>query len=193
MRHHFILVCVSAIAIAGMRRLEADYLSAPRKGTPSPGSPPRGSPSRGSPSPVHRSPRSTPTSRASSPRQWAPSPPMMDPGQGKSNGSDSSKLLRRRSSGGAKELYGTGSASNQRAASPRNGLHDLRTIYEGPVGSHAEQMCHKTTLIVTNKTVEFEREGANCFLSFLTLGLWWFFFQTATIEIYELERVSAHR
>ena len=111
---------------------------------------------------------------------------------GKSYGNDGkNRVLRRRSSGGAKALYGTGTAGNQRSASPRSDLHDLRTIYEGPVGAHAEYMCHHTTLIVTNKTVEFEREGANCILSFLTLGLWWFFFQTATIEIYELERVSA--
>ena len=44
---------------------------------------------------------------------------------------------------------------------------------------------------MTNRTVEIEREGANCLLSLLTLGCWWALFQTATIEIYELDFMSS--
>ena len=70
-------------------------------------------------------------------------------------------------------------------------MDELKTIYEGSAGPRSSRMLHKTTVIVTNKTVEIEREGANVFLTFLTLGCWYFCFQTASIEIYELTRITS--
>jgi hypothetical protein len=51
-------------------------------------------------------------------------------------------------------------------------------------------MLHKTSLVITNRTVEIEREGANVFLTALTCGCWYLCFQTASIEIYELQRIQ---
>ena len=67
-------------------------------------------------------------------------------------------------------------------------LLELKTIYEGPGGKRSSRMLHKTTIIVTNRTVEIEREGANIYMTLLTLGCWYFCFQTASIEIYEVSR-----
>eukprot|EP00937_MAST-01D_sp_MAST-1D-sp2_P004587 g4587.t1 len=69
-------------------------------------------------------------------------------------------------------------------------LLDLKTIYEGPGGQRSARMLHKTNLVVTNRTVEIEREGVNVVMTVLTCGCWWLFFQTASIEIYELERIQ---
>ena len=69
-------------------------------------------------------------------------------------------------------------------------LLELKTTYEGPCGPASEKWLHRSTLIVTNRTIEIEREGANCALSVLTLGCWWAVFQTASIEIYELDFVT---
>lgn len=77
-----------------------------------------------------------------------------------------------------------------KSTEPHN-LLELKTIYEGPCGPRSGKIMHKTTIIVTNRTVEIEREGANCCLSVLTLGCWFFFFQTASIEIYELQRITS--
>ena len=52
-------------------------------------------------------------------------------------------------------------------------------------------MLHRTTVIITEKTIEIEREGANLCLTLLTLGLWYFCFQTASISIYELSHVRS--
>jgi hypothetical protein len=46
-------------------------------------------------------------------------------------------------------------------------------------------------VIVTDKTIEIEREGANPLLTLLTLGLWYFCFQTASISIYEINHITA--
>ena len=48
----------------------------------------------------------------------------------------------------------------------------------------------RPTIIVTNRTVEIEREGVNVFLTVITCGCWYVFFQTASIEIYELQRIQ---
>eukprot|EP00937_MAST-01D_sp_MAST-1D-sp2_P006444 g6444.t1 len=82
------------------------------------------------------------------------------------------------------------SAPLPRGSEPQN-LLELKTIYEGPGGPRSGKLMHKTTIIVTNRTVEIEREGANCCLSVLTLGCWFFLFQTASIEIYELQRITS--
>jgi hypothetical protein len=134
--------------------------------------------------------------------------------------SDASRSLRRRSSGGGPsqsspkrglahtntrnnkgkhhaaagvEVGGGGGSmfSKRRSTAgmpPR--LLELKTTYEGPCGSASEKWLHRSTLIVTNRTIEIEREGANCALSVLTLGCWWAVFQTASIEIYELDFVT---
>ena len=52
-------------------------------------------------------------------------------------------------------------------------------------------MLHKTSLVITNRTVEIEREGANVFLTALTCGCWYLCFQTASIEIYEVGGAAA--
>lgn len=84
----------------------------------------------------------------------------------------------------------SGKKMDQTMPPPGPSLLELKTIYEGPGGSKARRFLKKTTLIVTNRTVEIEREGANVCLTFLTLGCWYMFFQTASIEIYELTRIS---
>ena len=70
-------------------------------------------------------------------------------------------------------------------------IDELKTIYEGPAGPRTRRALHKTTVIITNKTVEVEREGANVAMTILTLGCWYFCFQTASIEIYELNRITS--
>ena len=100
------------------------------------------------------------------------------------------KPNRRRSSG---NLRRRGSGSSGSGGKPLRNAGDspkvleLKTTYEGPCGPKTEKWLHKSTLIVTNRTIEIEREGANCLLSTITLGCWWALFQTATIEIYELD------
>jgi hypothetical protein len=69
---------------------------------------------------------------------------------------------------------------------PGPSLLELKTIYEGPGGEATNRFLKKTTIIVTNRTVEIEREGVNVCMTFLTLGCWYMFFQTASIEIYEV-------
>ena len=69
---------------------------------------------------------------------------------------------------------------------PGPSLLELKTIYEGPGGRAAARFLKKTTLIVTNRTVEIEREGANVCMTVATMGCWYMFFQTASIEIYEV-------
>ena len=73
---------------------------------------------------------------------------------------------------------------------PGPSLLDLKTIYEGPAGRHTSRLLHKTSLVITNRTVEIEREGANLPLTMLTCGCWYLCFQTASIEIYELQRIQ---
>ena len=73
---------------------------------------------------------------------------------------------------------------------PGPSLLDLKTIYEGPAGRHTSRLLHKTSLVITNRTVEIEREGANLPLTILTCGCWYLCFQTASIEIYELQRIQ---
>eukprot|EP00937_MAST-01D_sp_MAST-1D-sp2_P000841 g841.t1 len=96
---------------------------------------------------------------------------------------------RRKSTKARKKVKKRPSAAQALAAQP--GLLELRTIYEGPVGRRGEKLFHKSTLIVTNRTIEIEREGAHWFGTLITFGLWYFMFQTATIEIYELDRIAA--
>ena len=74
---------------------------------------------------------------------------------------------------------------------PGPSLLELKTIYEGPGGEATNRFLKKTTIIVTNRTVEIEREGVNVCMTFLTLGCWYMFFQTASIEIYEVR--ARHR
>ena len=88
--------------------------------------------------------------------------------------------------GGRKNGRKTKSSSRE----DRPSMLDLRTIYEGPAGPRTNKMLWKTTLVITNRCVEIEREGANALLSCLTLGCWYFMFQTATIEIYEYSRIA---
>jgi len=76
---------------------------------------------------------------------------------------------------------------------PGPSLLELKTIYEGPGGRAAARFLKKTTLIVTNRTVEIEREGANVCMTFVTMGCWYMFFQTASIEIYEVRCPRAPR
>lgn len=73
---------------------------------------------------------------------------------------------------------------------PGPSLLELKTIYEGPGGEASGRFLKKTTIIVTNRTVEIEREGANVCMTFITLGCWYMFFQTASIEIYEVSANS---
>ena len=83
--------------------------------------------------------------------------------------------------------------SNSALGTPTKGqpsLLDLKTIYEGPGGPASKRLLHKTTLVITNRTVEIEREGVNVVLTVLTCGCWYVFFQTASIEIYELQRIQ---
>jgi hypothetical protein len=50
-------------------------------------------------------------------------------------------------------------AESGRLSRPGPGLLNLRTIYEGPAGRKASKLLHKTSLVITNRTVEIEREG----------------------------------
>jgi hypothetical protein len=51
-------------------------------------------------------------------------------------------------------------------------------------------MLQKTSLVITNRTVEIECEGANFFMTALTCGCWYMCCRTASIEIYELQRIQ---
>jgi hypothetical protein len=49
---------------------------------------------------------------------------------------------------------------------------------------------YKTSLVITNRTVEIERDGANLFFTALTCGIWYLCCQSASIEIYEIQRIQ---
>ena len=113
----------------------------------------------------------------------------------------SSDSLRRRSSGGAKhgiidarkKQQPEGASGKRRSSGERKrrtsaSLLELKTTYEGPCGTRSEKWLHRSTLIVTNRTIEIEREGANFVLSMLTLGCWWAMFQ-----VYECDEAGRHR
>jgi hypothetical protein len=51
-------------------------------------------------------------------------------------------------------------------------LSELRTLFEGVPGPKTVSRFCKTTLIVTNQTVEIEKDGANPCLTVLSLGFW---------------------
>lgn len=70
-------------------------------------------------------------------------------------------------------------------------LSELRTLFEGVPGPKTMSRFCKTTLIVTNQTVEIEKDGASPCLTVLTLGFWYWCCRTTTIEIYELQRIEA--
>ena len=92
---------------------------------------------------------------------------------------------------GSRKSSGRGSGGGFDDPRPdRPSMLDLRTIYEGAAGKRTNRMLWKTTLVITNRCVEIEREGANAILSCLTMGCWYFMFQTATIEIYEYSRIA---
>ena len=94
-----------------------------------------------------------------------------------------------RSTSRRKGSYG----SRRRASEPKQQeptLLELKTIYEGPCGPASKKLLHKTSLVITNRTVEIEREGANLIMSILTCGCWYACFQTASIEIYELQCIE---
>jgi hypothetical protein len=95
--------------------------------------------------------------------------------------------LRRRSSDTSRRKYSDAERGG-RSSGPN--LMDLKTLYEGPSGKRASKMLYKTTLVITNQTVEIEREGANACASLLTCGCWYFCFQTTSVEIYELQRLQ---
>jgi hypothetical protein len=65
----------------------------------------------------------------------------------------------------------------------------FKTIYQGPSGLRCSRLLHKTSLVITNRTVEIEREGANAYLTALTCGCWYLCFQTASFEIFELQEI----
>jgi hypothetical protein len=51
-------------------------------------------------------------------------------------------------------------------------------------------MLQKTSLVITNRTVEIECEGANFLMTAITCGCWYLCCRTASIEIYELQRIE---
>ena len=77
----------------------------------------------------------------------------------------------------------------RRSSDPNKDDTDEVILYEGAGGKHSQSMFYTTTLMVTDWSVEVEREGANPLLTVLTLGLWFWLFQTVSTEVFELERV----
>jgi hypothetical protein len=72
---------------------------------------------------------------------------------------------------------------------PQPDLFQVRTLYEGPAGPRSAEMLKTKKLVITSRAVEIETEGANALMTGLTLGCWYFFFQTCSVEIFELTRV----
>lgn len=82
------------------------------------------------------------------------------------------------------------SKNSSSRSSPRPSLLDVETIYEGPGGPKSSLFLYDTTFVITNRAIEIEREGANAIMTVATLGCWYFFFQSASIEICELHTIS---
>ena len=80
------------------------------------------------------------------------------------------------------------SKNSSSRSSPRPSLLDVETIYEGPGGPKSSLFLYDTTFVITNRAIEIEREGANAIMTVATLGCWYFFFQSASIEICEVRQ-----
>ena len=74
---------------------------------------------------------------------------------------------------------------------PQPDLFQVRTLYEGPAGPRSRELLKNKKLVVTSRAIEIETEGANACMTAATLGCWYFFFQTCSIEIFELTRVTS--
>ena len=74
---------------------------------------------------------------------------------------------------------------------PQPDLFQVRTLYEGPAGPRSRELLKNKKLVVTSRAVEIETEGANACMTAATLGCWYFFFQTCSIEIFELTRITS--
>eukprot|EP00937_MAST-01D_sp_MAST-1D-sp2_P003313 g3313.t1 len=91
-------------------------------------------------------------------------------------------------------MSGTGAKRPSRLINegpPQPDLFQVRTLYEGPAGPKSAEMLKTKKLVITSRAVEIETEGANACMTALTLGCWYFFFQTCSIEIFELTRVTS--
>jgi hypothetical protein len=86
--------------------------------------------------------------------------------------------------------FKTARDGRRRSSDPSKDDTDEVVFYEGPSGPRTGRMFHETTIMVTDWSVEVEREGAHPVLSILTLGLWYWLFQTISTEVFELERVT---
>ena len=92
--------------------------------------------------------------------QGAPAPSKGRKSKGKRKGGNSR---------GSRKSSGRGSGGGFDDPRPdRPSMLDLRTIYEGAAGKRTNRMLWKTTLVITNRCVEIEREGANAILIFLS-------------------------
>ena len=78
----------------------------------------------------------------------------------------------------------------RRSSDPSKDDTKEQVIYEGPCGQRTGRFFHRTTFTVTDWSVEVEREGAHPLLTLLTLGIWYWLFQSISTEVFELERVA---
>ena len=78
----------------------------------------------------------------------------------------------------------------RRATKVGRSLPPTEQAFLTPVFLPSRAVPYRTTFIITNRAIEVEIEGANLLLSILTCGLWYMFFQSTTIEICELEKIS---
>ena len=67
----------------------------------------------------------------------------------------------------------------------------LLPIYDGPGGPATNRLTYKTHLVITSRTVEIERDGVSLPFAILTCGAALFFCATASVEIFELQRIQA--
>ena len=97
---------------------------------------------------------------------------------------------RGRGATGRKSSFKTPRDGRRRSSNPTKDDTYETVLYEGPSGPKSTTKFHRTTVIITDWSVEIEREGANAFCTLLTCGLWFYLFQSISTELFELEDVT---
>ena len=105
-------------------------------------------------------------------------------------GAESFGMERSRGTPGRKGSFKTPRDGRRRSSDPTKDDTYETVLYEGPSGPQTTSKFHRTTIIVTDWSVEIEREGANALCTLLTCGLWFCLFQSISTELFELEDVT---
>jgi hypothetical protein len=112
----------------------------------------------------------------------------LSPDKGSGSGDVELGYLRRWSGSHSGRRRSSGERRARRRSSdrPEGDPDDERIIYEGPAGLRSSRMMYKTTITITDWSIEVEREGANVVLTLMTLGCWYCVCQTVTTTVHRV-------